>query len=107
MTTAAAPAPVKGPRKLTKAEQRAVDAKTKLTSPWASGIAIVIALLWTIPTFGLFVTSFRAAGHPHVGWWTASGNPGLHPGELRASLNSGSVPLSSTFINTIVITIPR
>ena len=41
-------------RKLTRAEQRAVDAKGRLSSPWASGIAIVLALLWTVPTFGLF-----------------------------------------------------
>ena len=29
--------PPKGPRKLTKAEIRATEAKTKLTSPWATG----------------------------------------------------------------------
>ncbi len=32
------------PRKLTKAEQRASEAKTKLSSPWATGIAIVMAV---------------------------------------------------------------
>ena len=42
-----------------KKQLRLQDAKTKLSSPWASGIAIVLAILWTIPTFGLFVTSFR------------------------------------------------
>jgi ABC-type glycerol-3-phosphate transport system permease component len=29
------------------------------TSPIASAIVSVIAILWTIPTFGLVVTSFR------------------------------------------------
>ena len=107
MTTAAAPAPVKGPRKLTKAEQRAVDAKTKLTSPWASGIAIVIALLWTIPTFGLFVTSFRPQRDIRTsGWWTFFSNPETTLKNYDLALNSGSVPLSSTFINTIIITLP-
>ena len=39
-------------RKLTRAEQRAVDAKNRLSSPAASIIAIVIAIVWTIPTAG-------------------------------------------------------
>ena len=42
-----------------KKQIRLQEAKTKLSSPWASGLAIVLAILWTIPTFGLFVTSFR------------------------------------------------
>jgi alpha-glucoside transport system permease protein len=102
-----AAAPVKAPRKLTKAEQRAVDAKTKLTSPWASGIAIVIALLWTIPTFGLFVTSFRPQRDIRTsGWWTFFSDPEVTLKNYDLALNSGSVPLSSTFINTIIITLP-
>ncbi|HHU10310.1 MAG TPA: carbohydrate ABC transporter permease [Intrasporangiaceae bacterium] len=93
-----------GPRKLTKAEQRAVDAKTRLTSPWASGIAIVLAILWTIPTFGLFVTSFRQPGDiRRTGWWTAVTNPDFTTENYAAALDTG---LGSTFINTVVITLP-
>ena len=33
--------------------------KSHLSSPWASFVAILVAVLWTIPTFGLFVTSLR------------------------------------------------
>ncbi len=33
-------------------------AKKHLASPWASLAAVVLAVLWTLPTFGLFVTSF-------------------------------------------------
>ena len=63
-------------RTLTRAERRAVAAKTKLTSPAASAIAIVIAVLWTVPTFGLLITSFR----PELdirssGWWTFFSSP--------------------------------
>ena len=66
----------KGPRKLTKAEIRATEAKTKLTSPWATSIAIVMAILWTIPTFGLLVTSIRPqASIQNSGWWTWFTNP--------------------------------
>ena len=39
-------------------------ARRKLSSPWATGLVILITILWTIPTFGLLVTSLRpsAAG---------------------------------------------
>ena len=49
-----------------------------MSSPWASGIAIILAILWTIPTFGLFVTSFRPpADIATSGWWTFFANPGI------------------------------
>ncbi len=100
-TTAPAPST---PRKLTKAEQRAVDAKTRLTSPWASGIAIIIALMWTVPTFGLLVTSFRKpADIRSSGWWTAVTNPAFTTENYAEALDAG---LGNTFINTIVITLP-
>ena len=45
--------------------------KKKLTSPWASLAAIVIAVLWTIPTFGLLISSFRPEDEVKTsGWWT-------------------------------------
>jgi alpha-glucoside transport system permease protein len=63
-------------RKLSRAERRAVAAKTKLSSPAASIIAIVIAVLWTVPTFGLLVTSFRPElDIRRSGWWTAFSDP--------------------------------
>lgn len=91
-------------RKLTKAEQRAIDAKTRLSSPWASGIAIILAILWTIPTFGLLVTSFRQPSDiRRTGWWTAATNPDFTLDNYQAALDAG---LGNTFINTIVITVP-
>lgn len=91
-------------RKLTKAERRAVDAKTRLTSPWASGIAILLAVLWTVPTFGLFVTSFRDAGDiRRTGWWTALSDPNFTTENYSEALDAG---LGTTFVNTIVITLP-
>ncbi|ANS78166.1 Alpha-glucoside transport system permease protein AglG [Serinicoccus hydrothermalis] len=101
------PAKSTAPRKLTKAEQRAVDAKTKLSSPWASVIAIVIAVLWSIPTLGLFVTSFR----PEIdirtsGWWTFFSNPQVTWANYDAVLYGGSTNFIDVFINTIVITLP-
>ncbi len=93
-------------RKLTKAEQRAADAKTRLTSPAASVIAIVIAILWTIPTAGLLITSFRPASDiRRTGWWTVVTDPEFSLANYESVL-SGSGDLFGPFINSIVITLP-
>ncbi|MEP6798886.1 MAG: carbohydrate ABC transporter permease, partial [Lapillicoccus sp.] len=48
------------------------NAARSVSSPWASVIAIVMALAWTTPTFGLLVTSFRNQGDiQETGWWQA------------------------------------
>jgi alpha-glucoside transport system permease protein len=100
------------PRKLSRLEKRAVATKGRLSSPWASGIAIIIALLWTIPSFGLLVTSFRPeADIDRSGWWTVFGD--LFSGEAQftadnynEALYGNSSNLSATFVNSIVITLP-
>ncbi|MBN8882344.1 carbohydrate ABC transporter membrane protein 2 (CUT1 family) [Salana multivorans] len=85
--------------------ERAESAASRLSSPWASGIAIVIAILWTVPSFGLLVTSFR----PQVelsrsGWWLGLTGP-FTLDNYEAAL-SGSGGLGKFFINSIVITLP-
>jgi alpha-glucoside transport system permease protein len=81
-------------------------AKKRLSSPWASLAAVVIAVLWTVPTFGLLLTSFR----PQVsiltsGWWTWFTNPEFTLDNYEETLFGGSA-LSTYFVNSIVITIP-
>ncbi len=96
----------KTPRKLTRAEQRAIEAKTKLSSPWASLLAIVIAVLWTIPTFGLLVTSFRPQEDiNNSGWWTVLSDPSFTLENYEEVL-FGRLDLGTSFINSFVITIP-
>ncbi len=74
-TPVVAPAPPEE-RRLTRAERRAVAAKTRLSSPAASAIALLIAALWTVPTLGLFVTSFQPElDIRRSGWWTALTDP--------------------------------
>lgn len=94
-------------RKLSRAEERALAVKGKISSPWASGIAIIIAVLWTIPTFGLFVTSFRPRQEIRTtGWWTLPWNPELTLDNYQEALFGSSTSLSTFFVNSLVITLP-
>jgi alpha-glucoside transport system permease protein len=89
-----------------KKQLRLQDAKTKLSSPWASGLAILLAILWTIPTLGLFVTSFRPPSDINTsGWWTILTNPGFTLQNYESAW-SGNGGLSAFFLNSFVITLP-
>jgi alpha-glucoside transport system permease protein len=93
-------------RRLTRTERRAVAAKTKLSSPWASGIAITIAVLWTVPTFGLLVTSFRPElDIRRSGWWTVFTDPTFTIDNYNEVLYGGT-NFAGLFVNSLVITLP-
>jgi alpha-glucoside transport system permease protein len=71
-----------------------------------------ITILWTIPTFGLLVTSFRNGDDIYAsGWWSAFTNPSftlqnyrdVFFGGASESLSDGILPY---FVNSIVITLP-
>ncbi|GAB3094809.1 carbohydrate ABC transporter permease [Isoptericola nanjingensis] len=104
--------PQAGVRKLSRLERRAIATKGKLSSPWASGIAIIIAILWTIPSLGLLITSFRPQEDiRRTGWWTVFGD--LFTGDAQFTMDNynealygNSNDLSTFFVNSFVITIP-
>lgn len=103
----AEPGEVTGPPSESKAQRRARLATTKLSSPWASLTAIILAFLWTMPTLGLLVTSFRPDSEIRgSGWWTALTNPQLTLDNYETALFGGSTNLINYFINSLVITIP-
>ncbi|MGW9627597.1 carbohydrate ABC transporter permease [Microbacterium sp. NPDC055521] len=84
-------------------------AHKKLTSKGATIAAVIIAVFWTIPTFGLFVTSFRpGADTQSTGWWTAFTNPEFTLDNYAEALNAGgtSTTLATAFINSLAITVP-
>lgn len=91
-------------------KERPKSLRDRLSSPWASFAAIAIAVLWTIPTFGLLVTSFR----PQVqinsnGWWYFFKDPEVTLENYRKVLFEGSgvsTPLAQYFVNTFVISLP-
>ncbi|MDN4171360.1 carbohydrate ABC transporter permease [Nocardioides sp. SOB77] len=97
----------KGVEAIVAQESVAATAKRGLSSPWASLAAVVIAVLWTIPTFGLLVTSFRPQGDiTRSGWWTFFTDPGFTLDNYDEVLNGSSTNLATYFINSIVITVP-
>lgn len=78
----------------------------------ASIVVWAITIIWTIPTVGLFVTSFKTDKNIlGEAWWTSLLHPsftldnysGVFLGDSTQSLSSGILPY---FINSIVITIP-
>ena len=56
--TTSTPAVVQAPAR-SAVPDRARKLRKRLSNPWASLAAIVIAVLWTVPTVGLLVTSFN------------------------------------------------
>lgn len=102
----AEPGEITGPRE-SPLKRRARLATTKLTSPWATLTAIILAVLWTTPTFGLLVTSFRPENEIRSsGWWNAFWNPEFTLGNYQDALFGGSTNLINYFVNSLVITIP-
>lgn len=84
--------------------------KRRLTSRSATVVALVIAVLWTLPTFGLFISSFRPAGLiSTTGWWTIFQNPGFtlaNYQEVLFSTSQSSPQLGAYFVNSLAIAIP-
>jgi alpha-glucoside transport system permease protein len=109
MTTAGASVPMTTtPSVAAEVEARAGKARKKLTSPVASAVALVIALLWTIPTFGLALTSLRPELKiKTTGWWTFFTDPQVTLDNYRSVLSTtGTGGLGSYFVNSFVIVIP-
>jgi alpha-glucoside transport system permease protein len=85
-------------------------ARRKLSSPWATGLVIVITVLWTIPTFGLLVTSLRPKEQAQTtGWWTAFTDPTFTFSNYTEVLTGGqTIPggITPYFFNSFAIALP-
>ncbi|MFC0601671.1 carbohydrate ABC transporter permease [Streptomyces palmae] len=84
--------------------------RERLTSRAFSLTAVVIAVLWTTPTLGLLLSSFRPEQEiKTTGWWTMLGSPHLtldNYGEVVSGGGNGSGRLAEYFVNSVVITVP-
>ncbi len=82
-------------------------ARESLTGRFSSVVAIIIAALWTLPTFGLLVSSFRPESEIKTnGWWNIVTNPSFTLDNYSKVLNDSSVSMTTYFINSFVIAIP-
>lgn len=105
MSTATEPTVLnpKGPKQ----KSQSSNAHEALTSRWASAFALVIAILWTIPTAGLFISSFRPEDDVKTsGWWTWFTNPNVTLDNYHAVISGTDTDLATYLVNSIVITIP-
>jgi alpha-glucoside transport system permease protein len=84
------------------------DSKKRLSSKGATIAAVIIAVVWSIPTFGLLVTSFRQPTDITTsGWWTVFTNPSLTISNYVNTLGfNDTITVAQSFLNSIVIVIP-
>ena len=84
--------------------------RKKLTNPVASLVAVVIGVIWTVPTVGLLVSSIRPRLDQNLtGWW--KGLTGPFTADHYKSLTTGlegdtSHSLVPYLVNSFVIVIP-
>ncbi|MBX3196308.1 MAG: carbohydrate ABC transporter permease [Microbacteriaceae bacterium] len=103
MTTSVAANPA-----LTESAVRGATRRTKqrLTSRGATIASLIIAVLWTIPTVGLFITSIRPKEDTlRTGWWQIFVNPTVTLQNYTDVL-FGRDGLAQPFVNSLAIAIP-
>jgi alpha-glucoside transport system permease protein len=80
-----------------------------LSSKTGKVLVIILVFLWTIPTFGVFASSFRTENDVKTtGWWQVFFKPHLTLQNYKDVLgsSSGGDNLSHFFLNSLRITIP-
>jgi|RhiMetdeSRZDD1v2_1073273.scaffolds.fasta_scaffold58785_2 alpha-glucoside transport system permease protein len=69
-------------------------------------VLIVVALIWLVPTLGLFIASLRPAqDNASSGWWTALTNPASLTFDNYSKLLDNA-DIVQSFFNTVLITLP-
>jgi alpha-glucoside transport system permease protein len=102
MTTVTAPAPSSE-----KIPPMAGRVRTSLSTRAASVIALAIAALWTVPTAGLLISSFRPElAIKSDGWWNFFAHPQLTLQNYQDVLFGNTGKLGDFFLNAVVITVP-
>jgi alpha-glucoside transport system permease protein len=84
---------------------RGIMADGRRRSVVAIVVTAVLCVLWTLPTLGLLVTSFRTrAAQSETGWWTALWNGGWTTENYKGVFENTT--MGDSFINSIVVAIP-
>jgi alpha-glucoside transport system permease protein len=83
--------------------------ETLLTKAPVHIVVIAIAVLWTLPTAGLLISSFRQPDALlETGWWTVL-TPPLEPGQFHLGNYTDVLTgqgMGQAFLNSLIITIP-
>ena len=86
-------------------------ARDVFSSPIASAAAVIIAVVWTIPTFGLLVSSIRPEKDINSnGWWNFFLQPNITLDNYTQVLFAGTgtnPPLVLFFFNSLALTLPE
>ncbi len=78
----------------------------RLSSGVLQAVALLIGVFWLIPTFGLFVSSFRSADDiSGSGWWTVFSKPAQLTVSDYASLFHDQ-DIVRALLNSVLITVP-
>ena len=80
-------------------------------SPLIRVVMVIICLAWLLPTFGLFVTSFRPLEAINSsGWWKAFANPLSSTtwtlDNYSQVMTQGQTPMNISFVNSLVVAVP-
>ena len=69
---------------------------------------VLLCVVWTVPTLGLFITSFRdKEAISNSGWWTVVTQPqGAFTLDNYQKVLFGGDGLATAFLNTLAVTIP-
>jgi alpha-glucoside transport system permease protein len=83
---------------------------SRLSGGIATGIVVTVAMLWTLPTLGLFVSSLRPSENSaYSGWWTVVADHQVTLDNYREVLTGGDTLVEGIwpfFVNSIVIAVP-
>ena len=82
---------------------------TSLGSPWGKALVYALAILWTVPTFGILVSSIRPETDVKTsGWWKWFADPSITWSNYDTVLSSssGGDNLWHFLVNSFEITIP-
>jgi alpha-glucoside transport system permease protein len=74
-------------------------------------VMIILCIAWLLPTFGLFITSFRPEDDINTsGWWEAFANPLSATtwtlDNYKGVWSGGQTPVNISFVNSLAVAIP-
>ena len=84
-----------------------IGASAGKAGPIIKIIVWAMVAIWTLPTVGLLITSFRPTTQQFNGWWNALSNTTQFTIQnYQDALTTGSNPMGGAFLNSLAVSIP-